>query len=268
MGISYAGDAYNRASGTRAAFDALSNDLEREGHPPMVSSSGDREPEDQERIWYERMTLNPGSRKVYGYRFWQGQKWYQIHPDTVAPPRTSNHEARRSNDLKWPYNSDTPAARRAKELGKRHDITREGENFRELWHWTHWGPLGQIGAPASAGGSAPTTAIPHEEDEDMRIIVVNNNYYAIAKQFLSHLNDKNQVSEAEATYGKARQLGKGNAASVAGVKLRAQLDLHGIPRTVLDGDGRVLNPQSGKFEANGTWSREREILARSTSAKS
>ncbi|RUQ06982.1 hypothetical protein D8M34_05800 [Microbacterium sp. HSID17254] len=268
MGISFAGGAYNRASGTRSAFDGLSNDLEREGHPPMVSISGDREPEDQERIWYERMTLSPGNRKVYGYRYWQGQKWYQIHPDTVAPPRTSNHEARRSNDLKWPYNSDTPAARRAKELGKRHNITREGENFRELWHWTHWGPLGHIEALASAGGSAPTTAIPHEEDEDMRIIVVNNNYYAIAKQFLSHLNDKTQVAEAEALYGPARQLGNGNAASKAGKALIANLDLHGIPRDVLDGVGRVKNPESGKFEANGTWSRERELLARPTTAKS
>lgn len=162
MGISYAGGAYNRAAGTRAAFNALSDDLEREGHPPMVSISGDRESEDQERIWNERMTLNPGNRKVYGYRFWQGKKWYQIHPDTVAPPRTSNHEARRSNDLKWPYNSDTPAARRAKVLAKRHNITREGENFRELWHWTHWGPLGHI--DTTTGSGAGTITVPEEDD--------------------------------------------------------------------------------------------------------
>lgn len=162
MGISFAGGAYNRATGTRGAFNALSDDLEREGHPPMVSISGDREPEDQERIWHERMTLAPGNRRVYGYRWWQGQKWYQIHPDTVAPPRTSNHEARRSNDLKWPYNSDTPAARRAKVLAKRHNITREGENFRELWHWTHWGPLGHIDTPTGSG--AGTITVPEEED--------------------------------------------------------------------------------------------------------
>lgn len=137
----------------------------------------------------------------------------------------------------------------------------------ERWHFERFPDKDNHRNDPAASG-AGSTALTFEEDEDMRVIVTNGNYYAIAKQFLSHLNDKNQVSEAEATYGKARQLGNGNAASAAGVKLRAQLDLHGIPRTVLDGDGRVLNPQSGKFEANGTWSREREILARSTSAKS
>lgn len=120
----------------------------------------------------------------------------------------------------------------------------------------------------SGGGSTPSkpnpapTPTPITEDEDMKVIVTNGNYYAIAKQFLSHLGSSAQVTEAEAMYGKARNLGNGNAASTAGTKLRAQLDLHGVPQGVLDGDGRVLNPQSGKFEANGTWSREREILAR------
>lgn len=165
MGISYVDDAYNRAHGTRAAFNGLSDDLVREGHPPMVSLSGDREPEVQERLWYERMTLKPGSRKVYGYRFWNGQKWFQIHPDTVAPPGTGNHVARRSNDLKWPYNSDTVAARRAKVLAQKHNITREGEGFRELWHWTFWGDLGVIDNPSSGGGQVP--AEPEKILEDM-----------------------------------------------------------------------------------------------------
>ncbi|WP_136051208.1 hypothetical protein [Microbacterium sp. K36] len=177
MGIGYVDGAYNRATGTRSAFDGLSDALEREGHPRMISLSGDREPEVQERLWYERMTLSPGGRKVYGYRWWQGQKWYQIHPDTVAPPRSSNHEARRSNDLKWPYNSDTLAARRAEELAPRFNITREGKNFRELWHWTHWGSLGRIETPASTGGTttptpAPAPSILKElEDMDKAVIV-------------------------------------------------------------------------------------------------
>lgn len=153
MGIEYVDGAYNLASGTRDAFDALSDELVSEGLPPMVSLSGDREPEVQERLWYERMTLNPGSRKVYGYRFWNGQKWFQIHPDTVAPPGTGNHVARRSNDLKWPYNSDTTASRRAKVLAQKRNITREGENFRELWHWTFWGLLGHIGSSSGGGGN-------------------------------------------------------------------------------------------------------------------
>ncbi len=264
MGITFVDGAYNRARGTRNAFDALSDELAREGYPPMVSGSGDREPEDQERLWNERMTLTPGDRKVYGWRDWQGKQWYQIHPDTVAPPRTSNHEARRSNDLREPYNADTAAARRAEELAPKHNITREGKKFRELWHWTHWGDLGVIDSPAPAGGN---TITPVSLEDDMKIIVVNGNYYSIARQYLSHLNSKLQVAEGEALYGPARNLGNGNANSDAGKRLVAQLDFHGIPQNVLDGAGRVLNPQANKgkgaYEANGTWSRERELLAKS-----
>lgn len=163
MTLGFSDGAYNLASGTRNAFGALSDDLVREGYPPMVSRSGDREPADQLRIWYERMTLSPGSRKVYGRKWWQGRLWYQIHPDSVGVPDTSNHEKRRSNDLRAPYNADTAAARRAKVLAKLRNITREGEGFRELWHWTFWGPLGTIGAPAPAGG-ANTAPVPEEDD--------------------------------------------------------------------------------------------------------
>lgn len=155
MALAFAGGAYNKAAGTRDAFGGLTDDLVREGHPAMISLSGDREPEVQERLWYERMTLDPGNRKVYGYRFWNGQKWYQIHPDTVAPPRSSNHEARRSNDLKWPYNDpSTTAHKRARILATRHNITCEGLSFSEPWHWTFWGALGTIDGAGSGAGEA------------------------------------------------------------------------------------------------------------------
>lgn len=37
MALRFTDGAYNLASGTRDAFGALSDDLVREGHPPMVS---------------------------------------------------------------------------------------------------------------------------------------------------------------------------------------------------------------------------------------
>ncbi|KRD51975.1 hypothetical protein [Microbacterium sp. Root280D1] len=154
MTLQFSDGAYNLAAGTRDAFGSLSDDLVREGHPPMTSRDGDREPEDQLRIWYQRMTLTPGNRRVYGTKRWQGRTWYQIHPDSVGIPDTSNHEKRRSNDLRAPYNSNTAAHRRAQVLAKRHNITCEGMGFREWWHWTFWGPLGTIGAPAPAGGAS------------------------------------------------------------------------------------------------------------------
>lgn len=161
----YVDGAYNLASGTRDAFGGLSAQLVREGHPDMVSISGDRDPEVQLRLWYERMTLNPGGRKVYGTMWWNGQKWYRIHPDLVGAPGSSDHERRRSNDLAWPYNSNTAAHRRAQQLAPSFGIVCDGKGFSspEWWHWTNRGSLGTIGAPAVAGGS---TARPTPVQED------------------------------------------------------------------------------------------------------
>jgi len=167
----YVDGSYNRASGTRDAFGGLSAQLVREGYPEMTVISGDREPADQLKIWYERMTLTPGNRKVYGTERWQGKTWYRIHPIKVGVPETSNHEKRRANDLAYPYNSDTPAHRRAQKLAPNYGITCEGMGFREWWHWTHWGPLGTIGAPASAGGASSATPEPVWKDDDMATLV-------------------------------------------------------------------------------------------------
>jgi hypothetical protein len=160
MGIGFKAGEYNRAAGTRDAFGALSDDLVREGHPPMVSISGDREIEGQLVIWYQRMVPvgQENGRRVYARVKWNGITWSRIHPDTVAIPDASNHVKRRANDLAWPYNSVTTAHLRARELAKRHNITCEGLGFREPWHWTYWGPLGSVGAAASASVSRPAAA--------------------------------------------------------------------------------------------------------------
>lgn len=162
--LNYAGDAYNHAAGTRNAFGGLSDALVAEGHPAMKVVDGDREKQDQLDIWYARMTLNPGNRRVYGTAWWQGQKWYRIHPDAVGVPDTSNHEKRRANDLAWPYNSNTAAHRRAQELAPNYGITCEGLDFGEWWHWTFWGDLGAIGA--GGGSASSSTATPNQSEED------------------------------------------------------------------------------------------------------
>lgn len=162
--IGFTNEAYNRASGTRNAFGALSDDLVREGYPRMVSRSGDRELEDQIRLFTTRYRQQAAGSGAFGdVRTWDGRnygypggtRWVRVSSEgTVAAPTdppTSNHGRRRSNDLLYPYNSNTAAHRRAKELAKRHNITCEGENFGEKWHWTYWGPLGTIAAPAGEG---------------------------------------------------------------------------------------------------------------------
>ena len=234
MTLGFTDGAYNRASGTRDAFGALSDDLVAEGLPPMVSGSGDRERAVQERIWNERMTLTPGTRKTYGYRWWQGKKWWQIHPDTVAPPGTGNHEARRSNDLKWPYNSNTAAHRRAQELAKRHNITCDGMGFREWWHWTFWGPLGTIGTPALAGAA---TTPPQEEDE-MQLYRWNGTHvFGIGRESVYHVPDPPTLGRLQKTHGAFKELDNDG--------LTAELNFAGVHWDAVDAVLRGAGTGSG-----------------------
>lgn len=162
---------YLHASGTRDAFGRLSDDLVAEGHPPMTVNYGDREYAEEVAIFLERYRLQATGSGPYGdVRFWQGRRYVRVSSaGTVAVPGTSNHGKRRSGDLAYPYNSDTAAHRRAKVLAQRHNITCEGENFGEKWHWTFWGALGTIGAPAS-GDSATFTPTTIQEDDMATLI--------------------------------------------------------------------------------------------------
>lgn len=154
--------SYNKASGTRDAFGALSDALVAEGHPEMRVTSGDRETADQIAIFVDRYDQRATGTGPYGdVRYWDGSRdgypggtrWVRVKAGgTVAAPRTSNHEARRSNDLAMPYNSDTAAHARARQLAPRFGIECDGINFSEWWHWTFRGPLGTIGE--LAGGAA------------------------------------------------------------------------------------------------------------------
>ncbi|PRB08624.1 hypothetical protein CQ047_12145 [Microbacterium sp. MYb72] len=245
--LRFAGSAYNSAAGTRDAFGRLSDDLVAEGLPAMVVLDGDREKADQLRIWYQRMTLNPGGRKVYGTAWWNGQKWYRIHPDAVGVPDTSNHEKRRADDLAWPYNSDTAAHRRAQVLAKRHNITCEGMGFREWWHWTFWGPLGTIGAPA--GGTGSTTAPPpiQSEEDDMAVLVTGGGQNLIVGGKLIPLTpaDVGAVKGAqvlEVTPNTHYNIIQAFARDTANSALPVLVYVH-------DGDGTVYALSDGKLRA-------------------
>lgn len=114
-------------------------------------------------------------------------------------------------------------------------------------------------APAAASPITP------KEDGEMQSIVVNGNQYGIVWQGITHYGDTRQAEKTRQITSASDELHnltvKGKAAETI-ANLNAVLDGHGIPRSVLDANGRVLNPQTGKHEANGTWSREREILAK------
>lgn len=175
MSLGFINGAYNLATGTLAAFGALSDDLVREGHPAMVSRSGDREPQTQINLFLSRYRKQSTGTGPYGdVKWWQGVRYVRYSSaGTVAVPGNSNHERRRANDLTYPYNSTgTAAHKRARVLAARHNITCEGLNFREPWHWTFWGDLGTINLPA--GGQTTTSdpaPEPEEEDDDMALII-------------------------------------------------------------------------------------------------
>lgn len=156
----YLNGSYQLAEGTRAAFAGLSADLVREGHAEIGIVSGDRETDAQEKIFRDKYvpSSGPSDKGPYGdRRYWPGHGWWKRVKGggTVGVPMTSNHEKRRAADLAYPYNSVTPSHRRAQQLARRHNITWEGANFDEPWHWTYWGSLGAIGAVPAGTESRP-----------------------------------------------------------------------------------------------------------------
>lgn len=138
-------------------------------------------------------------------------------------------------------------------------VYRNGE-LVERWHLEYDAPRdNHRNDPAPAGGAvAPNVS---KEDGTMQSIRINGNEYGIDTEFITHYGSTGQAKitrQVSSATDELHILGSGAAALTTFGDL---LDGYGIPRTVLDAQGRVKNPQSGKFEANGTWSRHREILA-------
>lgn len=136
----------------------------------------------------------------------------------------------------------------------------------EPWHVVDKSPYAAVtGGGSGIPGSTtnPKPIIPTEDDE-MYSIMMNGNQYGITKQFITHYGNERQARitrQVSSATDELHNLGNGDGKSEAFANFVALLDGFGIPRTAVNGKGQVLNPQSGKYEANGTWSREREILA-------
>lgn len=174
----FADGAYNQASGTLQAFGALSDALVRDGYPPMVSVSGDREHRVQVNIFTSRFRQQATGSGAFGdVRYWDGAadgfpggtRWVRFSSaGTVAVPGTGDHEARRSNDLAYPYDRDTPAHARGRELAAEYSIACDGILFREWWHWTFRGALGAVGEAGAGSGSADIEEVLIVNDGDKK----------------------------------------------------------------------------------------------------
>ncbi|MGX1931725.1 M15 family metallopeptidase [Microbacterium resistens] len=122
----------------------------------------------------------------------------------------------------------------------------------EPWHFVYWPDLdNHVNDPAPA-----VPGKPHLED-NMDIIHSNGREYGIAPGVISHLGTTGHSARLQHTTGNpVRTLAPGI------VELGETLDNYGIPRNVLDGAGRVFNPENDRFEDNGFWSWERVNTAR------
>lgn len=252
-------------------FLALDADFARRTGHHLKISSGVRTDPEQERIWYDRMVLahQVNGRRVYETRWWNGRLWYRISSaGTVAPPGSSNHQinvaaGRRGALDIYDTGSDAGVLTRGSfranvfdAIAPSYGYDSEGYAFGETWHKRYnrdpW-----RAAPTGGGGAV---AVPKESDGMQSIQTPNGRQYGIDTEFLTHYGNIEQADITRKVTSATDELHKVSLADFVGL-----LDGHGIPRSVLNNAGDVLNPQAndnkGAYEYNGTWSRRREILA-------
>lgn len=107
--------------------------------------------------------------------------------------------------------------------------------------------------------SSPAPVIvldPRKENQMTYSINVNGNQYAIAPQYLSHYGTAAQAAVTRKVTSTTDE-----SHTLSWTQFQELLDGLGVPREVVLQSGGVFDPQSGTHRGNGTWSREREILA-------
>jgi hypothetical protein len=146
-------------------------------------------------------------------------------------------------------------------LARKWGLTTNFVTPEERWHVGDKNPWTM---PDGSGGSTTPTI---KEDDEMYSVLINGKQYGLAKQFITHYGTVAQAQVTRSVTSATDELHDLNKSygKEANGYWGELLDGLGIPRTVLDAQGLVKNPQAnggkGAFEANGTWSREREILA-------
>ncbi|QWY83816.1 lysin A [Microbacterium phage PermaG] len=254
-------------------LSCLDRDLRNLFGVGLVANSGIRLAQEQLDIWYARYTRTPNGRKVYDTRWWNGQLWYRISSaGTVAQPGTSNHEIQGSKaavDIQDTgadagiTNKNSVRGRWIRANAWRYSLVASGDGFGEGWHFDITGIYNTPpGTPAGGG-----TAVP-KEDGTMQSILSNGHKYGVDVEFITHYGNEDQASITRKVTSATDEQHTLSLADFTNL-----LDGLGIPRNVVDGiKGQVFNPQAnngkGAFEANGTWSRRREILAGQTRLES
>lgn len=95
-----------------------------------------------------------------------------------------------------------------------------------------------------------------DDGETMQSVVVDGaHHYGVSNEFITHYATMDQSNITRAVMSATDELHR-----LSGAQFGNLLDGLGIPREVVQA-GKVFNPQAGVFERNGTWSRNREVLA-------
>lgn len=246
-------------------IERLNFDLKRLFGVEVRVTSGIRLEQEQIDIFLQRYVTagNVRGRRVYDTRVWNGVRYYRVSPaGTVAVPRTSNHEIQgdvAAADLRDTGNDAgiaTKGSARANWLRAnawRYDMEPEGYNFNEAWHYKMRNIFNAVpGTPA--GPSAPK-----EDGMTQSIKVGDKNLYGIGQEFLSHYGTVAQAKVTREVMSATDELH-----SLTQGQFVELLDGLGIPRDAVNlATGAVKNPETGNYEGNGVWSRERQNYAES-----
>lgn len=137
-------------------------------------------------------------------------------------------------------------------MGKTGNATGNCDHFEIRVHGTSVEPLGYVAARIAT----PTT---QEETIMEELLEINGKIYLAGNGSIKHCETPAHVEELKARTGIPHT--KLTSKNKLDEFVRA-LDMHGVPRDALNGDGLVLNPQSGRHEPGALWNWSRAVLAK------
>lgn len=142
-------------------------------------------------------------------------------------------------------------------MGATGNATGKCDHFEIRINGTSVEPLAYVAARLAApAGKASTTT---QEDIMDELLEINGKIYLLGNGSIKHCESPAHVDELKARTGIPHT--KLTAKNKLDEWARA-LDMHGVPRDILNAAGLVLNPQSGKHENGALWRWDRAVLAK------
>lgn len=219
-----------------------------------------------------------------GYRPYDPQVAYRRHYGIMAAvPGTSSHggvyrgqEVFAVDVANWrdlaPGNESLAWARFVS-LMRIVGLTVDFVSPRELWHVGDFNPAWTVPTFGAVAVNPSTTNRPVRKEDDMTVMIkAAGNIYVFSHGQIKLSDNVDEIRDGLASGIEQKDLG-GTVAEV-NAQLARRMNFYGIPqsvvctdgvpRSMLDGNGHVLNPETNRYEKNGLWSWER--LNRATNA--